>query len=279
MSASLITQCSLPSLAISETFPKMFSLKGKNAIVTGAGSGIGQSTAIAFAKQGAYVSVLEINIEAANETVEKIRINGGQADASECDVTQHDQVQEVFDKIATEHDGLDCLINNAGIAHVGNILNTNEKDFDRVMNVNLKGVFNCLKSGVRQMIKSGGGAIVNIASTVSTMAINDRLAYSTSKGGVLAMTYSVAKDYLQDKIRCNAIQPGRIHTPFVDGFIEKNYPENQEEMFRKLSEYQPIGRMGKPEEVAAMAVFLCSDEASFITGSPFAVDGGTLYVR
>ena len=257
----------------------MFSLKGKNAIVTGAGSGIGQSTAIAFANQGAYVSVLEINIEAANETVEKIRINGGQADASKCDVTQHDQVQEVFDKIATEHDGLDCLINNAGIAHVGNILNTNEKDFDRVMNVNLKGVFNCLKSGVRQMIKNGGGAIVNIASTVSTMAINDRLAYSTSKGGVLAMTYSVAKDYLQDKIRCNAIQPGRIHTPFVDGFIEKNYPENQEEMFRKLSEYQPIGRMGKPEEVAAMAVFLCSDEASFITGSPFAVDGGTLYVR
>ena len=279
MSASLITQCSLPSLAISETFPKMFSLKGKNAIVTGAGSGIGQSTAIAFAKQGAYVSVLEINIEAANETVEKIRINGGQADASECDVTQHDQVQEVFDKIATEHGGLDCLVNNAGIAHVGNILNTNEKDFDRVMNVNLKGVFNCLKSGVRQMIKSGGGAIVNIASTVSTMAINDRLAYSTSKGGVLAMTYSVAKDYLQDKIRCNAIQPGRIHTPFVDGFIEKNYPENKEEIFRKLSEYQPIGRMGKPEEVAAMAVFLCSDEASFITGSPFAVDGGTLYVR
>ena len=129
------------------------------------------------------------------------------------------------------------------------------------------------------MLKSGGGSIVNIASTVSTMAINDRLAYSTSKGGVLAMTYAVAKDHLHDKIRCNAIQPGRIHTPFVDGFIAKNYPDNQEKMFRKLSEYQPVGRMGKPEEVAAMAVFLCSDEASFITGSPFAVDGGTLYVR
>jgi len=279
MSASLITQCSLPTLAISETFQTMFSLKGKNTIVTGAGSGIGQSTAIAFAKQGAHVSVLEINLEAANETVEKILTNGGQADATECDVTQHDQVQEVFDKIATDHGGLDCLINNAGIAHVGNILNTNEKDFDRVMNVNLKGVFNCLKGGVHQMVKSGGGAIVNIASTVATMAINDRLAYSTSKGGVLAMTYSVAKDHLHDKIRCNAIQPGRIHTPFVDGFIAKNYPDQQEEMFRKLSDYQPIGRMGKPEEVAAMAVFLCSDEASFITGSPFAVDGGTLYVR
>ncbi|MDP6893039.1 MAG: SDR family oxidoreductase [Verrucomicrobiota bacterium] len=257
----------------------MFSLNGKNTIVTGAGSGIGQSTAIAFAKQGAHVSVLEINLEAANETVEKIRTNGGQAEATECDVTHHDHVQDVFDKIATDHGGLDCLINNAGIAHVGNILNTNEKDFDRVMNVNLKGVFNCLKGGVRQMVKSGGGAIVNIASTVATMAINDRLAYSTSKGGVLAMTYSVAKDHLHDKIRCNAIQPGRIHTPFVDGFIAENYPKNQEEIFRKLSDYQPIGRMGKPEEVAAMAVFLCSDEASFITGSPFAVDGGTLYVR
>jgi len=257
----------------------MFSLKGKNAVVTGGGSGIGQAIALAFAKQGARVDVLEINTEAAGETVEKIRSEGGETDAVECDVTQHDHVQEVFDKLGTDHGGLDCLVNNAGIAHVGNITNTSEADFDRVMSVNLKGVFNCLKGGVQQMLKSGGGSIVNIASTVATMAINDRLAYSTSKGGVLAMTYAVAKDHLHDNIRCNAIQPGRIHTPFVDGFIAKNYPENQEEMFRKLSEYQPVGRMGKPEEVAAMAVFLCSDEASFITGSPFAVDGGTLYVR
>jgi len=257
----------------------MFSLKGKNTVITGAGSGIGQSIAIAFAKQGAHVNVLEIDLETANETVEKIRTKGGQAESVECDVTKHDHVQEVFDKISIDHNGLDCLINNAGIAHVGNITNTTEKDFDRIIGVNLKGVFNCLKGGVRQMLKSRGGAIVNIASTVATMAINDRLAYSTSKGGVLAMTYSVAKDHLNDNIRCNAIQPGRIHTPFVDGFITKNYPDKQEEMFQKLSEYQPIGRMGKPEEVAAMAVFLCSDEASFITGSPFAVDGGTLYVR
>ena len=257
----------------------MFSLKGKNAVVTGAGSGIGQAIALAFAKQGARVDVLEINTEAAGETVEKIRSEGGEANAVECDVTRHDHVQEVFDKLGIDRGGLDCLINNAGIAHVGNITNTSEADFDRVMSVNLKGVFNCLKGGVQQMLKSGGGSIVNIASTVATMAINDRLAYSTSKGGVLAMTYAVAKDHLHDKIRCNAIQPGRIHTPFVDGFIAKNYPDKQEEMFRKLSEYQPVGRMGKPEEVAAMAVFLCSDEASFITGSPFAVDGGTLNVR
>ena len=257
----------------------MFSLKGKSAVVTGAGSGIGQAIALALAKQGAFVDVLEIDGQAAGETVEQIRSAGGQAEATQCDVADHSQVQDVFDALGQARGGLDCLVNNAGIAHVGNIIDTSEADFDRVMSVNLKGVFNCLKGGVRQMLKSEGGSIVNIASTVATMAINDRLAYSTSKGGVLAMTYSVAKDHLHDNIRCNAIQPGRIHTPFVDGFIAENYPDNQKEMFRKLSDYQPVGRMGKPEEVAAMAVFLCSDEASFITGAPFPVDGGTLYVR
>jgi len=269
----------LPMLALLWTVPRMFSLAKKTAIVTGAGSGIGQAIAIALAKQGAFVDVLEIDLNAANDTVERIRSAGGQADVVKCDIANHSQVQEVFDKLGSERGRLDCLVNNAGIAHVGNITNTSEEDFDRVMSVNLKGVFNCLKGGVKLMLKRGGGAIVNIASTVATMAINDRLAYSTSKGGVLAMTYSVAKDHLHDNIRCNAILPGRIHTPFVDGFIAKNYPDNQAEIFKKLSEYQPIGRMGKPEEVAAIAVFLCSDEASFITGSPFPVDGGTLYVR
>jgi len=266
-------------LALLWTIPRMFSLAGKTAIVTGAGSGIGQAIAIALAKQGAFVDVLEIDLNAANDTAERIRSAGGQAEVVKCDIANHSQVQEVFDKLGSERGRLDCLVNNAGIAHVGNITNTSEEDFDRVMSVNLKGVFNCLKGGVKLMLKSGGGAIVNIASTVATMAINDRLAYSTSKGGVLAMTYSVAKDHLHDNIRCNAILPGRIHTPFVDGFIAKNYPDNQAEIFKKLSEYQPIGRMGKPEEVAAIAVFLCSEEASFITGSPFPVDGGTLYVR
>ena len=257
----------------------MFNLKGKSAVVTGAGSGIGQAIALALAKQGAFVDVLEIDGEAASKTVEQIRSAGGQAESTQCDVADHGQIQDVFDALGQARSGLDCLVNNAGIAHIGNITDTSEADFDRVMSVNLKGVFNCLKGGVRQMLKSEGGSIVNIASTVATMAINDRLAYSTSKGGVLAMTYSVAKDHLHDNIRCNAIQPGRIHTPFVNGFIAENYPDNQKEMFRKLSDYQPVGRMGKPEEVAAMAVFLCSDEASFITGAPFPVDGGTLYVR
>ncbi|SVB99975.1 uncharacterized protein METZ01_LOCUS252829, partial [marine metagenome] len=168
--------------------------------VTGAGSGIGQAIAIALAKQGAFVDVLEIDDDAAGEAVGQIRSAGGQAEAAACDVSDHGQVQEVFEQLGRDRGGLDCLVNNAGIAHVGNIANTSEEDFDRVMSVNLKGVFNCLKGGVKLMIESGGGSIVNIASTVATMAINDRLAYSTSKGGVLAMTYSVAKDHLHDNI-------------------------------------------------------------------------------
>jgi 2-keto-3-deoxy-L-fuconate dehydrogenase len=256
----------------------MFSLEGKNSIVTGGGSGIGRAIAEALATQGAVVDILEVDLDGAAETISAIEVAGGTAAAHECDVTDQAATLAVFEKIVGERERLDCLINNAGVAHVGNVLDTTEEDFDRVMGVNAKGVFNCLKAGVTHM-QAGGGAIVNIASTVSVSAINDRFAYSTSKGAVLAMTYSVAKDYLEQNIRCNAILPGRIHTPFVDGFIAKNYPGREEEMFKKLSEYQPVGRMGKPEEVAAMAVFLCSDEAAFITGCPYLVDGGTINIR
>ena len=256
----------------------MFSLEGKNSIVTGGGSGIGRAIAEALATQGAVVDILEVDLNGAAETISAIEVAGGTAAAHECDVTDQAATLAVFEKIVGERERLDCLINNAGVAHVGNVLDTTEEDFDRVMGVNAKGVFNCLKAGVTHM-QADGGAIVNIASTVSVSAINDRFAYSTSKGAVLAMTYSVAKDYLEQNIRCNAILPGRIHTPFVDGFIAKNYPGREEEMFKKLSEYQPVGRMGKPEEVAAMAVFLCSDEAAFITGCPYLVDGGTINIR
>ena len=256
----------------------MFSLKGKNAIVTGAGSGIGQAIAKVLAEQGAVVDILEVDMDGAAETVSAIETEGGTATAHECDVTNQAATLSVFEEIVDKRGSLDGLVNNAGIAHVGNVLTTTEEDYEHVMSVNAKGVYNCLKAGVTHM-QATGGAIVNIASTVSVMAINDRFTYSTSKGAVLAMTYSVAKDFLEQNIRCNAILPGRIHTPFVDGFIAKNYPGREEEMFKKLSEYQPCGRMGKPEEVAAMAVFLCSDEASFITGVGYPVDGGTIHIR
>ena len=267
----------LPQVNILPKVPPMFSLENKNAIVTGGGSGIGLAISKAFAGQGAHVHIIEINLEAADEALKEISGSGGSAEIHACNVTSQGDVKATFGRITANHT-INCLINNAGIAHVGNVLNTTEEDFDRVMSVNVKGVYNCLRAGVEHM-KDGGGSIVNIASTVSVMAIDDRFAYSTSKGAVLSMTYAVARDFLKNNIRCNAILPGRIHTPFVDGFIKKNYPDNIDEMFDKLSAAQPLGRMGKPEEVAAMAVFLCSDEASFITGCPYPVDGGTLNIR
>ncbi len=257
----------------------MFELTGKNAVITGAGSGIGKAIATLFAKQGAHVDILEMNIEAAKETVEEIKAAGGSAEYEHCDVSDQAEVMAVFDGVAQRRGKIDILVNNAGIAHVGNVLNTSEEDFDRVFKVNVKGVYNCLKAGVGKMAESGGGVVLNIASTVSLMAIDDRFAYSMSKGAVLTMTYATARDFLKQNIRCNAVCPGRIHTPFVDGFIKKNYPDKVDEMFEKLSLAQPIGRMGKPEEVASTALFLCSDEASFITGCAYPVDGGTVNIR
>ena len=269
---------SLPLTTFLRKVPPMFSLESKIAVVTGGGSGIGLAISKTFAQQGAIVDILEMDGETGEAAVKEITKTGSTASSHVCDVTQPDKVKETFDNIINSRGRLDCLINNAGIAHVGNVLTTKEEDFDRVFSVNVNGVFNCLKAGVGHM-QSAGGSIVNIASTVSMMAIDDRFAYSASKGAVLTMTYSVARDFLKNNIRCNAILPARIHTPFVDGFIEKNYPGQTEEMFKKLSEAQPVGRMGKSEEVAAMAVFLCSDEASFITGCPYPVDGGTLNIR
>ena len=257
----------------------MFELTEKNAVITGAGSGIGKAIAALFAKQGAHVDILEMNLDAAKETVEEIKAAGGSAEYEHCDVADQAEVMAVFDGLTRRRGKIDILVNNAGIAHVGNVLNTSEEEFDRIFRVNVKGVYNCLKAGVGKMADAGGGVILNIASTVSLMAIDDRFAYSMSKGAVLTMTYATARDFLKQNIRCNAVCPGRIHTPFVDGFIKKNYPDKVDEMFEKLSLAQPIGRMGKPEEVAATALFLCSDEASFITGCAYPVDGGTVNIR
>jgi 2-keto-3-deoxy-L-fuconate dehydrogenase len=248
----------------------MFSLKNKSVVITGGGSGIGQAISMLFAKQGALVNIIELNHIAAEDTVNQIVISGGKAVAYTCDITNQAKVMEVFQEIGK----IDILVNNAGIAHVGNLENTSESDFERIFQVNVKGAYNCLYVAVPMMKAHGGGVILNMASVAATVGIKDRFAYSMSKGAVFTMTLSVAKDYLQDNIRCNCISPARIHTPFVDGFIEKNYPNNKEEMFEKLSASQPIGRMGKPEEVAALALYLCSDEAGFVTGCDYPIDGG-----
>ena len=249
-----------------------FSLQKKTAIITGGASGIGKAIAIRFAQKGANVCILEINKDSAQVVVDEIISSGGKATAYQCDVSNQKKVLSVIAEI-TENNTIDILVNNAGIAHVGNLEGTQEEDLDRLYQVNIKGVYNCMYACIQEM-KKNGGVILNMASIVSSVGISDRFAYSMTKGAVLTMTYSVAKDYLKDGIRCNCISPGRVHTPFVDGFIAKNYPDNQEEMFETLSKSQPIGRMGKPEEIAHLALFLCSDEAGFITGTDYPIDGG-----
>jgi len=248
----------------------MFKLTNKSTIITGGGSGIGKAISILFAKQGATVHIIELNEDAANETVAEIKAAGGEASVHKCDVSNQQQVIETFKAIGR----VDILINNAGIAHVGRADNTSEADFDRVYNVNVKGAYNCLFAAIPMMKENKGGVILNTASIAASVGIVDRFAYSTSKGAIHAMTLSVARDYLADNIRCNSISPARVHTPFVDGFIAKNYPGQEAEIFEKLSKTQPIGRMGQPSEVAALALYLCSEEAGFITGTDYPIDGG-----
>ncbi|MDQ3536949.1 MAG: SDR family oxidoreductase [Bacteroidota bacterium] len=253
----------------------MLNINNKTAIITGGGSGIGKAIAELFSKNGAEVYILELNTEAAHTVVQGIKEQGGNAHYISCDVADQAAVFEVFNTIVNQTGSLDILINNAGIAHIGDVLNTTEEDFERIYNVNIKGIYNCLKAGVEKMVQSEkGGVILNMASVAATLGIKDRFAYSMSKGAVLSMTLSVAKDYLDKNIRCNCISPGRVHTPFVDGFLAKNYPGRETEMFEKLSKTQPIGRMGKPIEIAALALFLCSEEAAFITGCNYPIDGG-----
>ena len=248
----------------------MFSLKGKSVVITGGGSGIGKAISLLFAQQDAIVNILELNQTGAEETVNQILKVGGKAVAYTCDISNQTKVVEIFQEIGR----VDILVNNAGIAHVGNLENTSEIDFERIFQVNVKGAYNCLYVVVPMMKTQGGGVILNMASVAASVGIKDRFAYSMSKGAILTMTLSVAKDYLHDNIRCNCISPARVHTPFVEGFLEKNYPNNKEEMFEKLSASQPIGRMGKPEEIAHLALYLCSDEAGFVTGCDYPIDGG-----
>jgi len=248
----------------------MFDLSNKTAIITGGGSGIGRAISLLFAKQGANTFILDYDKKAAADVAAEAVKAGGLATAVACDVSNQQQVNDVFAAIGA----INVLINNAGIAHVGNVVNTAEEDFDRIFRVNVKGIYNCLHAAVPLMINNGGGAIINLASVASLVGINDRFAYSMSKGAVHAMSLSVAKDFLAQNIRCNTVSPARVHTPFVDGFLAKNYPGKEQEMFEKLSQTQPIGRMAKPDEIAGLILYLCSDEASFITGCDYPIDGG-----
>jgi len=250
-------------------------LEGKIAVVTGGASGIGRAIAQSFAEHGAVVHVLDIDVEAAEAAAREMDGPSGPIAAHGVDVSDSVAVTRAVGDILASGP-IDILVNNAGIAHIGNVEATTEEDLDRLYGVNIKGIFNCTRAAIGAMKERGSGVILNMGSIAASAGISDRFAYSATKGAVVAMTYSVAKDYAHYGVRCVSISPARIHTPFVDGFLQEHYPGEEEEMFKKLSATQPIGRMGSPKEVADLAVYLCSDEAAFVTGTDYPIDGGFL---
>ncbi len=249
-----------------------FRLDNTVTVLTGGASGIGRGICLKFAANGSTVHILDIN-DAADKTVQEIESAGGSAFWHPCDVSNQAQVVQTINRIQQKHP-IQILVNNAGIGFIGKLHETQEEDLDRLYNVNVKGIYNCLYATVPHMQAAKHGVILNISSIVSTVGIPDRFAYSMTKGAVLTMTLSVAMDYINDGIRCNAIAPARIHTPFVDQYLAKNYPGEEQAMFDRLSRTQPIGRMGTPEEVANLALYLCSEEAGFVTGCEYPIDGG-----
>jgi NAD(P)-dependent dehydrogenase (short-subunit alcohol dehydrogenase family) len=253
----------------------IFSLKNKVVIITGGSSGIGRAISILFAQQGAEVHIFDLQSPLSDETISEVKQFNISSNFHPVDITNETLVLDEINSL----EKIDILINNAGIAQIGNVENTSSEDFQKIFDVNVKGAFNCIKAVIPNMVSHQSGVILNMASVASSVGIPDRFGYSMTKGAIKSMTQSIAKDYISKGIRCNCISPARVHTPFVDGFIAKNYPNNQDEMFQKLSASQPIGRMAKPIEIAYLALYLCSDEASFATGCDYPLDGGFLHLN
>jgi 2-keto-3-deoxy-L-fuconate dehydrogenase len=251
----------------------MFDLYKKVAIITGGASGIGLEISRTFAIANSIVHIFELDIDLAEREADLINANGGKAYCHKIDVANQAEIKKKVAKINAIQP-INILVNNAGIAHIGTVESTSREDMMRLFEVNVIGFYNCIQAVIPFMRENGGGNIINMASVAGTVGIAERFAYSVSKGAILAMTVQVAKDYIEDNIRCNSISPARVHTPFVDNYIKKNYPGREKETFDKLSKTQPIGRMAKPSEIGALALYLASDEASFITGTDYKIDGG-----
>jgi NAD(P)-dependent dehydrogenase (short-subunit alcohol dehydrogenase family) len=250
-------------------------LTDRKAVITGAASGIGLAIARRFAVYGAVVHLVDLDDVKIREAVKLIASSGGQAIGHICNVSDENSIAETFAQIGPAQ----ILVNSAGVAHIGNLGATAPADMDRLFAVNVRGVYLCMRAVIDGMAAANHGVILNLASIAATRGITDRFAYSMTKGAVLSMTLSVAKDYIDKGIRCNCISPARVHTPFVDGFLARNYPGQEAEKMKVLAASQPIGRMGTPDEVAALAHFLCSEEAAFITGADIPLDGGFLNLR
>ncbi|RXK52288.1 SDR family NAD(P)-dependent oxidoreductase [Aquirufa rosea] len=253
----------------------LFSLQQKIAVITGGGSGIGKAISLLFAQQGAEVHLLDLENETSRATEKELKKISPQSSLHIVNIANMEEVKNISRQIGH----IDILINNAGIAQIGNVENTTSEGFQAIFDVNVKGAFHCIQAFIPSMLAKSNGVILNMASVAASVGIPDRFGYSMTKGAIRSMTQSVAKDYVKQGIRCNCISPGRVHTPFVDGFIAKNYPDKKEEMFAKLSATQPIGRMAEPQEIAFLALYLCSDEASFITGCDYPIDGGFTYLN
>lgn len=236
---------------------------GKTAVVTGGSSGIGLAIVEAFASQGATVHVLDLNACPAAAVSHRVDVaNGAEVERAIGDILGRGPV--------------DILVNCAGVSHIGNVEQTTEAEFDRLFEVNVKGTYHCIRAVIGAMAVRRAGVIVNLASIAASAGLANRFAYSMTKGAIVSMTYSVARDYVSSGVRCVSISPARIHTPFVDGYLAKHYPGREAEMFATLSATQPVGRMGTPKEVADLALFLASDDAAFATGTDFPLDGGFL---
>lgn len=251
-------------------------MKNKTILITGGASGIGLAMVRKFAAEGCIVFFIDLNSEDGVRVQQEEEAKGNPVKFLQGNISNYSEIEELFHSIPTK---LDVLINNAGISHIGKLENTSSEDFDRLYEVNVKGAFNCIKAALPKLKQNGGGSILNMASVAASIGIPDRFAYSMTKGAILSMTLSIARDYVQDGIRCNCISPGRVHTPFVDGFLAKNYPGQETEMFAKLAATQPLGRMAKPEEIADLAYFVSSDAGAFFTGTDIPIDGGFLGLK
>ena len=252
----------------------MINFENQTVAITGGGSGIGAAMALRFAKHGAKVAILELDREKAEQFIQENTQPGFELSCFQVNVADHLAVRSIINEVVSKNGSIDVLINNAGISQIGNLDATTEEDFDKVFEVNVKGVYNCLHAVIGHMKEQQRGVILNIASVAAIVGIPDRFAYSATKGAILSMTMSVAKDYLDYNIRCNSISPARVHTPFVDHYLKTNYPGKESEIYEQLAKTQPIGRMATPKEIANFAMYLCSEEAAFITGTDYPIDGG-----